>query len=191
MPMATRSPQTTRKPRPWRWTRAHLARLPNDGQRYEVLDGALLVTPQARLLHQRVAAVMMRLFDAYCEAHGLGIVVGPGAVVFDDNELQPDVQVIPISDERARAADWDAIPLPLLVVEILSPGSERHDLHGKRAAYLRLGIPVYLAVDITARRVLEFRPGSDAPSVLTDELVWRPASTVEPLVISLHGVFGE
>ena len=51
MYMATGRTQTPKKPRPFRWMRAHLDRLPDGGNRYEVLDGALLVSPPAELWH--------------------------------------------------------------------------------------------------------------------------------------------
>lgn len=178
------------KPRPWRWTRAHLAQLPDDGHRYEVLGGALLVTPQARFVHQRVALRLARLIDAHCEAHGLGVVVGPGAVVWDDNELQPDVQVIPISDERARSAEWESLPLPLLVVEILSPGSERHDRGVKRAAYLHLGIQEYWVVDIEARTVSVLKPGAAEPVMATRSLTWQPHTDLPALCVDLTTLLG-
>lgn len=187
MRMATRSPRT---PRQWRWTRAHLARLPDDGNRYEVLDGALLVTPQARFRHQRVAARLSAALEAYCAAHRLGVVVGPGAVVWAKNELQPDVEVIPVVGPVADDADWPDLPMPSLVVEILSPGSEGHDLHRKREAYLRLGIPVYWALDIDGRRLLEFRSVRDEPLIHAGSVAWQPSDTTEPLVVDLPGLLG-
>ena len=186
MRMATR-PRTSR---PFRWKRAHLERMPQDGNRYEVLNGALLVTPQARLAHQRVAVILMRLIADYCDATGVGIVLAPGAVLWDDNELQPDVQVIPISDEQARSAEWDTVPLPLLVVEILSPGSERHDRYRKRDAYLALGIPEYWIVDIDARHVLVSTPATAEPIPAGDVVRWHPEAAASPLEIPLAALFG-
>jgi Uma2 family endonuclease len=72
-----------------RWTRADLQDLPDDGNRYEVLDGALLVTPMASFDHQYVVSRLFGALTAYCEEHRLGRVVTPGAVVFGGNELQP------------------------------------------------------------------------------------------------------
>ena len=190
MSMATRSPRSTRKPRPWRWTRAHLERLPRDGNRYEVLDGALLVTPQARLSHQGIAAALIRSLDPYCAANGLGIALGPGAVIWDDNELQPDIEVLPMSHEQVLTGTWETVPLPRLVIEILSPDSARHDLHRKRAAYLALGIPEYWVVDGEAKRVLVFRPGQAEPRVVTDVLTWAPRESLAPLSIELRTIVG-
>ena len=188
MSMATgrpQSPQSPRKPRPFRWTRAHLTRLPDDGNRYEVLNGELLVTPQAGPRHQWLGVELGATLMAYCNSHALGIVVGPGAVVFEKNELQPDVQVIPIARPIPVGTVWESLPLPILVVEILSPGSVRHDLHKKRSAYLGLGIPAYWAVDHEAKRVFVYEPGVDEPQLVTDTLHWQPRAGIPPLVIDL------
>jgi Uma2 family endonuclease len=159
------------------WTRAELARLPDDGNRYEVLNGELLVTPQANPRHQVIAFALGAILRDHCALHGLGVVVGPGAVVFDDNELQPDVQVIPVRGPIPANAIWEDLPHPLLVVEILSAGSHRHDLVKKRDAYLRVGIPEYWVVDHEARRVLVFRRSDTEPLVFTETLVWQPDTT--------------
>jgi Uma2 family endonuclease len=191
MYMATKAAQSPRKPRPFRWTRAHLTRLPDDGNRYEVLDGALLVTPQAGPPHQVIAARLTIEFGNYFEAAGRGLVVGPGAVVFEGNELQPDVLLIPVLDRNTTAARWEDFPLPMLVIEVLSPGSHRHDLVKKRDAYLRIGIPEYWVVDPDERCVLVFRPEPDshAPTRVTDSRRWQPWADVPPLEIGVKKLF--
>ena len=191
MYMATKPQPRTRKLRTWNWTSARLALLPNDGNRYEALDGALLVTPQARLRHQRVAFVLAGELERFCAAHELGIVVSPGAVRFGKNELQPDVQVIPVSNGFAFAEDWAAAPTPSLVVEILSTDSYRHDVVKKPSAYLGLGIPEYWVVDLDARVVLVFRPGTEEPARIETGLVWAPRPELPPLQIDMALLFGE
>ena len=69
------------------WHRRELARLPDDQNRYEVLDGRLLVTPQASYAHQRVAYELGVLLGQYVGVEGVGHVVGPGAIPFGSNEL--------------------------------------------------------------------------------------------------------
>ncbi len=179
-----------RRPRTFRWTRAHLARLPDDGNRYEVLDGELLVTPQARPSHQIVSVRLTSLLSAYVDAHALGTVVGPGAVVWKKNELQPDVQVIPARIPATTEADWSEFPMPSLVVEILSPGSERHDRYKKRDAYRSLGIPEYWIVDIERTQVQVFRPGIDDAEVVTDIVHWAPRAGLPSLVIDVRKLLG-
>jgi Uma2 family endonuclease len=172
-----------------RWKRADLARMPDDGNRYEVLNGELFVTPQAAYGHQYVAfAIARKLFD-YCHAHGIGEVVGPGAVVWEENELQPDVQVIPGRHEPRRDTKWEELPAPLLVVEVLSDSTRRRDLGKKREAYLRLKIPTYWIVDCEAQSVLVWSTASREPVVVTDVLRWTPSAELPPLEIPLKTIF--
>lgn len=178
MHMATRT-------RPW--TRADLARLPDDGNRYEVLDGELFVTPQARVLHQYVATGFASRLAAYCERHALGVAVGPGAVPFGKNELQPDVQVVPVAPSHLPDR-WDELPLPTLVVEVLSDATDRRDRGKKRDAYVRLGIPEYWIVDIGEHAVTVVRPGRPDERV-TGRLRWQPRAAIRALEIELAEIF--
>ncbi|HEY4658821.1 MAG TPA: Uma2 family endonuclease [Gemmatimonadaceae bacterium] len=170
-----------------RWTRADLERLPDDGNRYEVLDGRLLVTPQASPRHQDAAFFLGVTLRAWCERHGIGAVVGPGAVVWDDNELQPDVVVIP-GPTRLTAEKWDDLPRAILVVEVLSTSTRSRDLSLKRRAYLRLRIPEYWVVDRFDHRVLVWRPDAGEAVVVTDVIKWQPRADLPPLEIALDSV---
>ncbi|MFI5245789.1 MAG: Uma2 family endonuclease [Gemmatimonadales bacterium] len=170
------------KTRPW--TRADLARLPDDGNRYEVLDGELLVTPQASLPHQAIAARLMQVLAPYVDRHRLGVVVGPGAVVFGKNELQPDVLVVPREFDRLPEK-WTSVPHPIFVAEVLSHSTRRRDLATKPPAYQGLTIPDYWVIDRFERRALVWTLGASEPSIVTTALRWEPRRDVEPLVISL------
>ena len=171
-----------------RWTRGDLARLPDDGNRYEVLDGELFVTPQAAHDHQRVALLLAMALEPWCVAHGLGYVVGPGALIWRQNELQPDVQVVPGRYEDLAGQEWKELPRPLLVAEVLSDSTQRRDLGKKREAYQRVGIPTYWVVDIDERRVLAWTLASPEPVVVTEVLVWRPKADVPALEIPLASI---
>ena len=170
-----------------RWTRADLATLPDDGNRYEVLDGELFVTPQAARPHQRIATVLVLLLEPWCVEHGVGYLVGPGAVPFGENELQPDVQVISGIDPK-DGSSWEECPPPILVVEVLSGSTARRDLGKKRDAYLRIGIPAYWVVDPDRRRVLVWTQASSEPTIVTDVLRWQPRGDIPPLELPL-GLF--
>ena len=174
-----------------RWVRADLERLPDDGNRYEVLDGELFVTPQAEYEHQSIASCLSFALQLYCRDHQVGEVLGPGAVVFEDNELQPDLQVIPGSRESRRQADWRVLPASLLVIEILSPSTRQRDLGKKQEAYRRLQIPTYWIVDRDRRRVIAMAVGSADPEIVTDVLRWQPRSDLPPLEIPLEAIFGK
>lgn len=184
MHMAQRA---TRSPRTRAWTRTDLARLPDDGNRYEVLDGALLVTPQAAFDHQAVATRLTVALSGYCTNYGVGVVVAPGAVPHGKSELQPDVQVIP--GRPPRGAKWTSLPRPILVVEVLSDSTGRRDLGIKRDAYLRWGIPLYWVVDLDARRVHVFRPEDSDGEVVENTLLWHPVPALAPLELRVADLF--
>jgi len=168
------------------WTRDDLARLPDDGNRYEVLDGALLVTPQAPYTHQRVASRLAFTLGEYCRRHDIGCVVGPGAVPHGDSELQPDIQVIP--GRPAFSAEWTELPTPMLVVEVLSPSTKRRDFGIKRDAYLRWGVAEYWIVDIDARCVHVSRRSEEMKTV-DAKVVWKPNAVAPACEIRVAELF--
>ena len=175
-----------------RWTRADLSRLPDDGNRYEVLDGELFVTPQAASRHQYIAYELGSALGSYCRQHAIGWVAGSGAIIFEqENELQPDLQVVPGAYPSPDNVEWTAFSRSLLVVEILSDSTARRDLGKKRDAYLRIGIPSYWVVDADERRVLTWTgsPAAETPVVVTDVLRWQPRADLSPLEIPLDSIF--
>jgi Uma2 family endonuclease len=133
-----------------------LASMPDDGHRYELLDGTLLVSPAPSLPHQDVLFAIARLLHSACppEFH---VVLAPFAVTFGtrDTELQPDVLVARHSDLTRR----NLPAAPALAVEVRSPSTALVDLNLKKAAYERFGVESYWIVD------------PDEPSLITFELV--------------------
>jgi Uma2 family endonuclease len=171
------------------WTREDLARLPDDGNRYEVLDGELFVTPMPVPLHQWLASSLARALGAYVEAHGIGSVLGPSAVVWSRNELQPDVAVLPVQPDQLRAKGWEDLPMPLLVIEVLSPSTRSRDRGRKRAAYQALGISEYWMVDPeTSHVTVALADGTER--LVEDQLMWTPFAGVEPFTLPLRTLFG-
>ena len=169
------------------WTRSDLARLPDDGNRYEVLDGQLYVTPLPAFPHQAIAMRLGALLLTYVDRHRLGIVVGPGSVIVGDDELQPDVAVFPVTAPRL-GQKWKALPRPLLVVEVLSHTTRRRDLEFKRRAYQAWRIPTYWVIDRFEPRALVWSPTDAASTIVTDALRWRPRQDVDALVVSLADI---
>ena len=124
-------------------TRADLETMPDDGHRYELIDGTLLVTPSPARRHQRAAFRLARLLDD-AASDDLEVLMAPFDVVLgDDTVLQPDVLVAP----RAAFTDRDLPGPPLLAVEVLSPSTRLFDLNTKRARYELAGCPTYWVVD--------------------------------------------
>ena len=118
-------------------------KLPDDGKRYEVMDGDLIVSPSPVLRHQRIVGRMFRLLADHVETHDLGeVVVSPMDVVFsEDNILQPDV--IYLKKGRAQEPDDRIRCVPDLVVEVLSESASPAELQRKADIYARFGVPHY------------------------------------------------
>lgn len=133
----------TTLPRSRPLTRADLESMPDDGHRYELVDGVLIVTPAPGFQHQSVLAELYDRLKAACP-EGLVVLFAPFAVALaDDTELQPDLIV-------ARRVDFTARELPvapLLAVEVLSPSTRRIDLTLKRDRLEEAGCGAYWCVD--------------------------------------------
>ncbi|MEI2776080.1 MAG: Uma2 family endonuclease [Tetrasphaera sp.] len=133
----------TALPRSRPLTVADLDAAPEDGHRYELIDGALVVTPAPVPLHQRAAfelAVALR----QGRPQELEIMLAPLDVVLaDDTVLQPDVVVV----RRADLTERNLPTAPVLAVEILSPSTRRIDLLLKRSRLEAAGCPSYWVVD--------------------------------------------
>ncbi len=133
----------TTLPRSRPLTRADLDQVPDDGHRYELVDGALIVTPAPVPRHQRVVANLLVYLRASCPGE-LEVLTAPLDVALsDDTVLQPDVLVARRSDFTER----DLPVAPLLAVEVLSPSTRLIDLSLKRARYQAAGCPSYWVVD--------------------------------------------
>lgn len=133
-------------------TYEHYVSLPNDGRRYEILDGGLAVNPSPRLDHQRVAQELFVVLRAWSRRHRLGeVFVVPCDVILDDTTIVvPDV--VFVSKSRAAIMTARAIEgAPDLLIEVLSESTERHDRGAKMKLYARYGVDRYWIVDPDAR----------------------------------------
>ncbi|MSR20197.1 MAG: Uma2 family endonuclease [Gemmatimonadetes bacterium] len=149
------------------WDYSDYARLPDDGNHYEVLDGELLVTPSPSPLHQVVSFRLAMLLGPYVEGHRLGLMIQDVDLLFQTGQfLRPD----------------------LLVVEILPPTSGPIDLVKKPARYGDFGIPEYWVLDPEDRCawVWHFAEGSTAPEQVRGRLEWPARGASEPLRIDLE-----
>lgn len=120
-----------------------LARMPDDGRRYELLDGVLIVSPAPGTRHQRVGLVIGMRLELDCLEDMIALIAPFAVQPSKSTELHPDVLV-------AREADLTEKNLPtapLLAVEVLSPSTTLYDLNTKKAAYERMGVPSYWVVD--------------------------------------------
>jgi Uma2 family endonuclease len=172
------------------WTAEDVLALPEDGNRYECIDGVLLVTPAPRRLHQRACLQLFRALDAFVTTHSLGeMLFSPADVELEPGTLvQPDVFVA--QDGAGKALHlWSDIERLALAIEVLSPGTARRDRGLKREFYQRTGVGEYWIVDLDARLVERWTPGSERPEILRDLLRWSPRGEDPTLEIALPGFF--
>jgi Uma2 family endonuclease len=168
-----------------RYTIADLENFPEDGNRYELLDGMLLVTPQANLRHQTVASLLM--FELAKHVGEEAWVVGPAAVEQGDaTHLEPDVLVFP----RRFSPDlkWREVDDHWLVIEVLSRSSRIYDRDFKRDAYLAIGAREVWIVD----PVKEFAEVSTKPGRVetVDSVIrWRVPDSDRIAPIDIGGIF--
>lgn len=172
------------------WDYSDYARLPDDGNHYEVLDGELLVTPSPTPLHQRVSFRLAMLLDAYVTRHSLGVVIPDVDLLFQTGQfLRPDILVVPESS-RAGIRKRGIEMAPSLVVEILSPTSSGIDLVKKPARYGDFGVPEYWVLDPEDKSawVWRYTEGAGGPDQVKGRLEWRAPGAPEPLVIDLDAL---
>ena len=171
-----------------RWTLAELNRLPDDGNRYELVRGALFVTPAPSYAHQSLVSELAAVLFPYVARHRIGRLSFPRGVVRVgiDTEVEPDLMVRPVASPMPTS--WEDAPLPILVVEILSGTTRRRDRVEKRALYRDLEIPDYWIIDGEQRTVRVVRPGVDDVDV-SAILTWHPAGVAEPFELVLPEYF--
>jgi Uma2 family endonuclease len=175
-----------------RWTAERVRALPDDGQRYELVSGELVVTPAPAPLHQSILAALYDRMSPYLRSTGAGrIRWSPADLAFGEDEiLQPDLFVLPAS-LPGPIRRWTDVTTLLLAVEVLSPSTARYDRIVKRRRYQRAGVPEYWIVDPDARVIERWRPQDDRPEIASEVLEWRPASESPALVLNLPELFAE
>jgi Uma2 family endonuclease len=144
-------------PKQGRWTYKDYADLPEDGRRYEVVNGVLYMAPAPSGAHQGAAARVLYYLLTHVEFAGLGrayiapfdVELAPSVVV------QPDVLVV-LNANRERITESRIIGAPDLVIEVSSPGTVNYDRREKYDAYARAGVPEYWIADPASRTVEVF-----------------------------------
>ena len=145
-------------PRKRRYSADYLWESPDDGQRYEVIDGELFVSPPPSWEHQRGLNKLNILLANHIYSHDLGeIVPAPIGVVLDAGTgVQPDL--VFVSRERAAIISRRGVEgAPDLVVEFLSPGTRRLDRGRKMQRYAAAGIPHYWLADPATHTLEAYR----------------------------------
>ncbi len=151
-----------------RWTFADWEALPDDGNRYEVIDGALYMTTAPHSFHQWIVRRLERYIGipaedrqlAFCFSAPIGLLM-PGC-----DPVQPDYVVV-LASRRELFQGGRIAGVPDLIVEVLLLGNAAYDLDIKLHAYARAGVPEYVVVDPPARTLAHHRleaPGRYLPA---------------------------
>ncbi|SFR01382.1 Uma2 family endonuclease [Desulfoscipio geothermicus] len=119
----------------------------NDGKRYELIGGELIVVPSPRPRHQRISAKILLQLGKYIENNPVGEVYSaPIDIVLDNHVVQPDILFVS-NDRLDIIGELNIQGAPDLVVEILSPSTAAHDKKKKGQLYFKYGVKEYWLVD--------------------------------------------
>lgn len=137
------------------WDYARWSRLPDDGNRYEVIDGVLYMTTAPSFFHQWIIRQIVFALAEQIDRAGVGLTTWSpiGLLMPGCDPVQPDVVVVR-SEERGMIYDRRINGVPALIVEVLSPSNAEKDTEIKRAAYARAGLPEYWIVRPAERDVI-------------------------------------
>ena len=169
--------------------------LPDDGNRYEVIDGVLYMSTAPGVRHQRIVMRLDRRVGFPLESQGIVIaLVSPvGLFMPGADPVQPDFLLIRAERADLIAEDDRVRGVPDLIAEVLSPSNPQLDTVVKRAAYARAGVPEYWILRSETRDVLIYTEPdaslSDFTSVqrfaVDDELV----SPTLPIRVAVAALF--
>lgn len=169
------------------WTYSEYARLPDDGNRYEVIDGEVQVTPAPTPHHQMIVRRLLVQLAEYFEGRDLAIVLQDVDLLFQTGQfLRPDLLVV-ASDAKESITDRGVEAPPLLVAEVQSPSSRSIDRVLKPRRYLEFGVPCYWVLDPVdaALWVWDTGTGPEAPRRETGSFNWSPRPGVPALELDI------
>lgn len=148
-----------------------------NGQRYEILDGELYVTPAPTPLHQRLSKRLQRQLEDFFEARGIGEVFNApiDLVLAKYDIVQPDLLIVANPGQISGRAIEGA---PLLVVEVLSPSTRAQDRGIKMHRYADLGVRHYWILDPDHERLECLRLDAGAFGVVAE--AYSPDTLAHP-----------
>jgi Uma2 family endonuclease len=173
------------------WTAQMARELPDDGNRYEVVDGELLVSPSPSMRHQRAVALLHLLLAPYARATGaLFVHIAPCEIEFSEHRaVQPDLYAVRLVNGKMPTHEQQRGNV-LLAIEVLSPTTARNDRRKKRPMFQSERVEFWI-VDTDARVIERWTPDESRPEVLTSHLEWRPLPDHAPLEIDLEAYFAD
>ncbi len=171
-----------------------LMAFPDDGKRYEIIGGQLVVSPSPSTRHQRISNRLNRALEAFLESTGTGeVFYAPLDVRLSFYDVvQPDLLVV-LNDRREIIQEQGIVGPPNLVVEILSPSSKMTDRVDKAALYARSGVEEYWIVDPIDETMTVYGLDGDrfAPSATLERNDDLYSIVLAGFVLDLDTIFSE
>ena len=150
---------------------------PDDGNRYEVIEGELYVSSAPSYLHQRFLHRLEVALQRYLDEHPIGELLPGVGVIFDDlNGVIPDLIFVSNQRREQTLAGGRLMGAPEICIEILSPGpsNQRRDREVKRKLYMSHGVEEYWIVDSDAHTFEVHRPGKTSIIVSGNQALTSP-----------------
>jgi Uma2 family endonuclease len=174
-----------------RYTVDDVHAFPQDGNRYELVDGELLVTPSPAQKHELVRMRLLYQLQNYVVPRGDMAVMfaAPADIIWSHRDyVQPDLLVVPANEVTGNWRDCQNL---LLAVEVISPSSARGDRFQKRHLYQRRGVATYWVVDPDAQLIEVWHPGDERPEIVVDVVRWSLTAEGPALTIDVPKVFAK
>lgn len=170
-----------------RFTVDELDAFPNDGNRYELLDGVLFVTPSPGLPHQTVATKLAVILGTFVAEEPNVRVLAPGVILIPPKlQLEPDVLIARVAPGAAR---WEEVREYWLAIEVSGTGSRAYDREYKRDAYLDVGVLEAWRVELAAETIFVSKPGGEKDRPHEIELIWRSPASGRELRVDIGALF--
>jgi Uma2 family endonuclease len=159
------------------WTYEDWETLPDDGNRYEVIDGDLYMSAAPSYFHQWIIKRLYRFWGARVEEQGLAYAdFAPIGVIMPGCEpVQPDFVVV-LASRAAIIQDRRIRGGPDLIVEVMSPGNPDYDTEVKLEAYAKAGVPEYAVIDPSKRTLSHYT--LEKPGKYSEPRVFKEGETV-------------
>ncbi|MEK6409656.1 MAG: Uma2 family endonuclease [Acidobacteriota bacterium] len=167
-----------------KFTSADLELMPDDGKRYEIIEGELYVSRQLSMEHQYSCSRLCQFLGDWNDKDGSGVVLtAPGLIFGEGDDVAPDV--VWITRERLALATDRAghlLTAPELVIEVLSPGkaNEDRDRRVKLKLYSRQGVHEHWIVDAMLQQIAVYR--RDHAQLLLDRTLYANDTLESPLL---------
>jgi Uma2 family endonuclease len=174
------------------WTYSEFARLPDDGNRYEVIAGELYVTPSPRPRHELASQRLNKQLLLFVDHHDLGwVLTAPVDVLFAEGDyMEPDIVVL-LRGREEIVTDRGIEGPPDLIVEVVSGSTAARDRGLKRERYAHFGVPLYWIMDGDLRQIEIYPLQEDPrnPIIVRDTLTWTPVPDGPKMTISVPELF--